>query len=273
MSEDWDNLILLDACRFDQFERLNTINGILQKRTSLGSRTPEFLEKNFEERTHHDTVYVTANPMYQTKNLGHVFHEVIDVWESEWDDQLKTVRPEKVAEATLEAYEEFPDKRILSHFMQPHYPFIGDSAHKIGNHAGYELTYRHVQGKDATRDHSTVWSLLDEGEVDEEAVWRAYDGNLEIALPHVKRLVNEFDERTVVTSDHGNLVNERITPFGKRVSGHPLETYTDQLRKVPWLIIEGQNRKQIYAEEPHERTNGESKVVTDRLADLGYVDK
>ncbi|WP_255212544.1 LTA synthase family protein [Halorubrum sp. CBA1229] len=271
MSEDWDNLILLDACRFDQFERLNTINGDLQTRTSLGSGTPEFLTKNFEGTTHHDTVYITANPMYRTKSLKDVFHEVIDVWGSEWDDQQKTVRPEKMAEATLEAYEEFPGKRIISHFMQPHYPFIGDSAREIGDHAGYEWAYRRVQGEDATRDHSTIWALLDEGKVDVEAVWRAYDENLEIALPHVERLVNTFDEKVVVTSDHGNLVNERITPFGKRVSGHPIETYTDELRKVPWLVISGETRKEIHEEEPQEHTNGDSDVVVDRLADLGYV--
>ena len=272
MDEDWDNLVLLDACRFDQFKRLNTIDGKLQVRRSLGSATPEFLTKNFKGTTYHDTVYVTANPMYRTRNLEHVFYEVIDVWESEWDDQLKTVRPEKMAKATLEAHDKFPNKRIISHFMQPHYPFIGDSAREIGDHAGYEWAYRHVQGEDATRDHSTVWTLLDQGDVNREVVWRAYDENLEIVLPHVERLVNTFDGKTVVTSDHGNLVNERITPFGKRVSGHPIETYTDELRKVPWLVIDGENRKQIHAEEPQEHTNGDTDVVADRLADLGYVD-
>lgn len=272
MSEEWDNLILLDACQFDQFERLNTIEGRLESRTSLGSATPEFLTKNFEGTVHHDTVYVTANPMYRTKNLENVFHEVIDVWESEWDDQQKTVRPEKMVEATLDAYEKFPNKRLISHFMQPHYPFIGDSARKIGDHAGFERTYRLVQKEEATRDHSTVWTLLEEGKIDEEAVWKAYDENLEIALPHVERLVTAFDEKTVVTSDHGNLVNERITPFGKPISGHPSETYTDELRKVPWLVIESEARKRIHAEKPQEGTNEESDVIAERLADLGYVD-
>lgn len=30
--EDWDNLIVLDACRFDAFSRVNTQNHILQNR-------------------------------------------------------------------------------------------------------------------------------------------------------------------------------------------------------------------------------------------------
>ena len=272
MSEDWDNLVILDACRFDQFKRLNTIHGELQARTSLGSATPEVLIKNFEGTTHYDTVYVTANPMYRTKQLENVFHSVIDVWESEWDEQQKTVRPEEMAKATLKAYEEFADKRILSHFMQPHYPFVGESAQDIGDHAGYELAYKRVQGESATRDHSTVWELLDEGKIDEEAVWRAYDENLKIVLPHVQKLIDAFDGKTVVTSDHGNLVNERITPFGKRVSGHPTNTYTDELRKVPWLVVEGKTRKQIHAGEPQRRTSEGSNVVSDRLADLGYMD-
>lgn len=272
MHEDWDNLILLDACRFDQFESLNTIDGRLETRTSLGSATPEFLKKNFKGESHHDTVYVTANPMYRTKNLENVFYEVIDVWESGWDDQHKTVRPKEMVKATLEAYKEYPDKRLISHFMQPHYPFIGESAQELGEHAGYERTYRQVQGEEALRDHSTVWTLLEEGEVDEKTVWRAYNENLEIALPHVKDLVNEFTEKTVVTSDHGNLVGDRITPFGKPLSGHPTGTYTDELRKVPWLVIEGETRKQIRAGTPQKSVDEESDVVTKRLADLGYAE-
>ena len=37
MDEDWDNLIILDACRYDLFEEVNTIDGTLESRISLGS--------------------------------------------------------------------------------------------------------------------------------------------------------------------------------------------------------------------------------------------
>ncbi len=42
--EDWDNLIVLDACRHDLYEE---VNGETDHRITLGSRTMEFLEKNF----------------------------------------------------------------------------------------------------------------------------------------------------------------------------------------------------------------------------------
>ena len=29
MREDWDNLIILDACRYDMFEKVNSIKGII----------------------------------------------------------------------------------------------------------------------------------------------------------------------------------------------------------------------------------------------------
>ena len=36
MKEDWDNLVILDACRYDMFKKLNTINGKLEYKISIG---------------------------------------------------------------------------------------------------------------------------------------------------------------------------------------------------------------------------------------------
>ena len=272
MAEDWDNLVILDACRYDQFETHNTVDGRLEARTSLGSATHEFLPKNFEGTTHHDTVYVTANPMYRTKDLNDVFHAVVDVWNFAWDDDVNTVRPEAVVEAARDAYESYPNKRLIVHFMQPHYPFIGDSADDIGSHAGFELTYREAKGEVPDHDSQVVWDKLDAGTVSEELVWKAYDENLEVVLPYVEYLVDAFDEKTVLTSDHGNLVRERLTWFGPRESGHPPYTYCDSLRKVPWLVVEADTRKRVRSEQPVDKTVDCSSDVAERLADLGYAE-
>lgn len=272
MAEDWDNLLILDGCRYDQFKRLNSLPGQLEARNSLGSATDEFLEKNFSETKQYDTVYITANPMYRIKNLNDVFHDIIDVWKTGWDDQNKTVPPEEVVEASLDAHNAYPDKRLMIHFMQPHYPFIGEVGSQIGQHSGFEYTYRKAQTGEGSQDSPTIWELLEAGEIDEGVALEAYDENLEIVLPHVERLINEFPEKTVVTSDHGNFVGERITPFGKRRYGHPVGVYSKGLRKVPWLIVEGDERKKIQAESPHQRHDGESNIVVERLANLGYTD-
>lgn len=272
MDEDWDNLLLLDACRHDLFEEANTLSGVLDYRISRGSGTPEFLTENFSERTFNDTVYVTANPMYRTRSLGETFHEVIDVWSDEWNENLQTVTPRAMAEATVKAYKEYPKKRILSHFMQPHYPFIGDSSEEIGNHSGFEYTYRKVTEEQANRDNPTVWELLEEGQVSEELVWKAYKENLQVALPYVKKVLSHFEERTIVTSDHGNAFGERPYLFGRRMYGHPLGIRHDSVCKVPWLVIDKGSRKTLVAEENGDKSANQSDAVQRRLSNLGYVD-
>lgn len=272
IEEDWDNMLLLDGCRYDLFAETNTLGLDIDYRISLGSATPEFIDNNFSNSEYYDIVYVTANPMYRIQDIGDTFYDVIDVWESDWDDTLKTVPPEPMANATIEAYEKYPNKRILSHFMQPHYPFIGELADEIGDHSGYEFAYRQVTGEDAKRDDPTIWEMLEGGEVSRELVWAAYKENLEIALPFVKQLLDRFNGRTVVTSDHGNGLGERPFPFGKPIYGHPVGVRHDCLRKVPWLISEGETRRDIVAEQPTRREESASEEVVDRLADLGYAD-
>lgn len=271
MAEDWDNLLILDGCRYDVFEEHNTINGELWKRTSHGSSTPEFLKGNFKDQTFHDTVYVTANPQVNIR-LDQPFHALINVWEEAWDHSYHTVPPEPMMEVTKRAYHEYPDKRIIAHFIQPHYPFIGPKGQELADHAGAELSYRQVQGKEPNRDAPTIWDLLKDGDVTKEQVWEAYVDNLKITLPHVERLLRLFDETTVVTSDHGNLFGEFVWPLPFRRYGHPRETYTKKLVEVPWLIVEGSTRKTIAAESPVEITeDAPTEEISNRLADLGYL--
>jgi len=272
MNEDWDNLVLLDGCRFDIFQELNTLNGSLESRISKGSATPEFLDENFTDGKFYDTVYVTANPMYRLRDLEETFYETIDVWDNHWDTDLKTVRPESMVATTRSAHERFPNKRIFSHFMQPHYPFIGESGQTI-EHSGYELAFRNVQGDEVSRDAPTVWDLLREGAVSRREVWRAYRENLELVLSHVETLVDDLTGRTVVTSDHGNMLGEFIFPFPKRIYGHPRGIHAEELVKVPWLVIERETRKDVIAESSGDPVDHEvSEEVSERLSDLGYAD-
>jgi hypothetical protein len=273
MDEDWDNVVILDGCRYDLFRETNTIEGELDSRIAPVSATPEFLTENFQDRQFHKIVYVTGNPMYRTRGLHDVFYRVIDVWKDRWDDELKTVRPEAMAEATKQAHKRYPNKRIISHFMQPHYPFIGDLSAEIGQHSGFEYTYRRVTGKEASRDNPTVWERLKYDDLSQGLVWDAYRENLEIALPYVQELVDILDGKTVITSDHGNMLGERPFPLASRIYGHPKKVRCKQLCQVPWLICEYDTRKKIKGSDQGMSTELEkSEIVTDRLADLGYVD-
>jgi hypothetical protein len=272
MDKNWDNAIILDACRYDLFKEANIFEQPLEYRITPSSRTPEFLHANFSKGEYYDTVYITANPMYRTQGLDDVFHEVIDVWNDDWDDDLKTVRPEKMVGHTISAQVEYPNKRILSHFMQPHYPFIGDSAEELGNHSGYELTYRKATNGETTRDNPTVWERLKWGKVDRQNVWDAYRENLELTFPHVREIVRELNGKTVLTSDHGNLLGERPFRYWKKMYGHPAGVRCDQLNKVPWIVFEGENEKMITSEAPNSTKSEPTEIISNRLSNLGYAD-
>jgi hypothetical protein len=274
MKEDWDNLLILDACRYDMFAEHSWLDGDLEKRTSLAASTPEFVTKTFDGETYHDTVYVTANPQLTLRVDDDVFHHVERVWETDWDNNLSTVRPETMVERTREMYERYPNKRIISHFMQPHYPFIGEIGRtELDDQAGFELTKRLASGEDATRDGESIWDLLKRGEVDEELVWNAYVENLRVVLDEVEELLKTFDERTVVTSDHGNLMGEQVGPLPIEIYGHPTGIHAENLVTVPWLTIEGSERKEITTDVPAESSaEYDAEELEDRLADLGYAD-
>lgn len=255
--EDWDNCIILDACRYDMLKRSN-LPGVLESRISRASATTEFLRANFLGRDLRDTVYVTANPQLDRHDeIEAGFHAIIDVWRDGWDDEYRTVRPEVMADATISAAEEHPNKRILSHFIQPHYPFIGPTGRKH-----FDL------------DSLDFWSMAIEGKlaVSDDVLRQAFEETLELAIPSVERLIETLPGMTVVTADHGQVIGERSFPIPVREYGHPRGTYIDELVRVPWNVTTNGERKRIVAEEPEERTEDiDSDVVTDRLKQLGYV--
>lgn len=283
MAEDWDNLVILDACRYDLFTARNTIDGDLQTRRSPGSNTAEFLQETFAGESFPDTVYVTANPQVSVR-LDDPFHRTIPVWRDGWDEELNTVPPGTMVEATRAAHEEYPDKRIVSHWVQPHYPFIGERGRELlGRQAGIELSKRMADDTDAdaTSDHHTAWDMLRRDTASLGAVKTAYAENLDLALPHVAELLDDLDGRSVVTADHGNLLGERPSPCPVpfKLYGHPPGVHADALVTVPWLVVEGESRREVVAEKPEsdvesDRDDGSKSAeqATERLEHLGYVE-
>ncbi|RQG92059.1 hypothetical protein [Natrarchaeobius chitinivorans] len=266
MDEEWDVLILLDACRYDMFPDSTRWDGELESRISLGSTSEEFLQRNFADGTHHDTVYVNANP--HLCRLGFdadVFHAVIDLLSEtkpifpELDCDIETVHPETVVEATREAIETFENKRFIIHFLQPHHPFIGE--------AGREL----AETGQITHDKD-IWTALREGDItDHELVWEAYRENLEIVLSSLEPLIDELTGKIVLSSDHGNLVGERPGPIPVGPAyGHPYGVYCDELLEVPWYVIEKSPRPEIRAEPPLEQERADEDDIEQRLEALGY---
>lgn len=263
VEEDWDTLVILDGCRYDLFNDVHHLKGRLESRTSAGSESWEYLRENFEGRKLEDTVYITANP-HAPKLPANTFHYRRNLLTDRWDDDLKTVTPKVMTEEALAVHEEYPDKRLIVHYMQPHFPFIGE--------VGQEISHTGVSMDGQPDDAPHVWSALRDKklDVDRGLVYDAYQENLELTLPHIKRLIDTLDGKSVVTADHGNLVGERTYPIPVRGYGHPRGFHTPELVKVPWLVIEGGQRREIRSESAPKSESMESSVVEDRLADLGY---
>lgn len=264
VAADWDNLLILDACRYDDFAALADLPGTLERRESRGTHTVEFLEGNFGGRQLLDAVYVTASPQLSRwrDRVDATFHDVINVWQGDgWDDDHDTVLPETVRDHALAAADRYPDKRLLVHFVQPHYPFIG--AEDLGG-----------DGLHPDDEQPDVWALLRNGDLDVPAsrVREAYRRNLERALPAVETLCTELRGRTVVTSDHGNMFGERAAPVPVREWGHPPGIYTEELTAVPWLVDAAETRKDVTAGQATATDDVAEEVVEDRLRQLGYAE-
>lgn len=266
VAADWDNLLLLDACRHDLFEASNSLAGDLSREVSRGSNTREFLLGNFQGRDLHDTVYVTASPMLHRNrdSIDVEFHAEIDIWQGEgWSETHQTVLPETTADHALEAAETYPHKRLLVHFLQPHYPFVTSTDQPFEDERAFDASL------------TNCWEQVLRGElqVSPEEIWRAYEANLERALESVERLVESLDGKSVVTSDHGNMIGERATPVPVREWGHPYGIYTPELVEVPWLESPADGRREIVAEEPRRTSDSVvEETVVRRLQELGYAE-
>jgi len=263
--EDWDNLLILDACRYDLFKSFEIPEGKLENRISRGSSTKEFLHGNLSGKKLLDTVYITANPQFykHSDELETEFHDTWEIWlEEGWNEEYGTVLPETIEEKTIEASEEYPNKRLIVHFLQPHYPFIGEGTDPFS-------------GIDSSMDADgpNCWDRLMRNEISiaVKDIWSAYRNNLERVMPTIERLVNILEGRTIITSDHGNMIGERARPIHNVEWGHPRGIYTKQLVKVPWLIIDGPRRSIIDTAPVQSELTVSEEVVSDRLEELGYV--
>lgn len=258
-AEDWDNLLLLDACRYDMMAERDDLPGTLEYRISRGSSSTEFLLGNFADRDLLDTVYVTANAhisKYQDR-INPNLHATIEVYEEAgWHEELNTVLAETMNEYALRAAERYPDKRLILHYIQPHQPFIGPTGRE------------HF---DTSAESPWVQFLEGEADFTERQLREAFYENLDIVVPYARELMEELEGKTVVSADHGQMIGEQSAPIRLRDYGHPDGVYVPELVKVPWLVYEKGTRREIVAGEPSEQTElADDDIVTDRLEHLGY---
>jgi predicted AlkP superfamily pyrophosphatase or phosphodiesterase len=275
MSEDWDNLIILDACRYDYFEQVQNLDPDLGTAiskgvaTSKGTSSWEFIEQNFRGRELHDTIYVTANPFFDDieQEVFFTIESTLDTTTEHglgWELGIDQVHPEQVVNLARKVHETYPHKRLIVHFMQPHQPFIGETADKIrtmvpGDAAPDDYT-------EFKQDH--IHYYLAREYVTIEQFRKAYTETLEFVLEYVEKLLSTLDGKSVITADHGELLGERI--LGREAFGHKSKWECPELREVPWYIIESDTRRHIEPDDPMGYDELGAQAREQHLQALGY---
>ena len=251
--EQWDVLVILDACRWDLTWEMAPRYDFLDKTTtySVASSSEEWMEKTFRTVDTSNVGYVTGNPFSRQTLDENDFLLLDEVWEYAVDDEIGTIPADAVTDRTIQAHREHDPERLISHYMQPHYPFIPnpiDDGLPIDDFGG--------------GSHDDVWDKLRRGEVSRDEVWKSYRANLEYVLDSVKTLLNSVEGRVVITADHGNLLGE----LG--LYGHPDFVPIPALKRVPWCRTIAKDQSTY---EPAEWRN--MSVENDRdelLKNLGY---
>jgi hypothetical protein len=231
---EWDVICILDACRYDTFAKINTIPGTLNLAISFGSSTPDWARHNFAYNDDFSKiVYVTANPVisliireiYKT----HPFLHFNEVWKWGWNDKYKTVLPETVCETALKLQAKYPGNKIVVHFMQPHFPFVGSNKFKLDTGGGWQAD---EVGKITYRNGKGLWARFGDGEIAKNDMLKAYEDNLRFVLKYIENMLPQLKGRVIFTADHG----EGFGEFG--MFHHADKAYYPMMLKVPWFVVD-----------------------------------
>lgn len=243
-SSKWDVMVILDACRYDYFEKIalpllrqRRFNIIDYKKVySLGGCTQEWFFNTFTEPLM-DTIYISGNPYirngeviaYDGKtryNPSKLFSFVEDAWDRCWRqvNQVHTVDPNCLTILArtwaIRSFKLGENKRLIVHYMQPHAPYP------------HEPSLRQYFANNKNTPDWNMWIALREGRISKEHVAKGYTSNLSWVLRSVIRLLRTINDKIVViTSDHGELFGEH------GYYNHPCGVNVDLLRNVPWLVV------------------------------------
>lgn len=275
MNLDWDNLLILDACRADMFEEAFDTDSFDEYRRvhSIGCSSPEWIRESFAGKEYPDTVYVTANP-WVSKIAADSFCEIINLWienypisEADLQDAIDlsevdgvdiddspTIYADELSDAARKTQERYPNKRLIIHYFQPHAPVVGNPDGSRRNEVLRELN---------------PGGALRNGEVSREEVWEAYLDNLKYVFTHAEQLADDLEGRSAFSADHGELFGDRIWPIPMRAYEHPSGLRHPKLTQVPWAIKEVGPRRTI-TEGDISHHESDTEEINTRLKQLGY---
>jgi hypothetical protein len=220
-----------------------------------------FVQK-YEEKIS-NTAYITANPYTDNVLDKNDFASLDEVWSYGYDPEIETIPPRPVTERAISAGRSNDFERVIVHYMQPHYPFIGDDKTiSRGFNPGKGISDKN----NGVLNMDVWWNKLKYNEINREQIWNSYMKNLNYVLDDVDILLNNFDAvNAVISADHGN-------SFGELGAyGHPSGLLHPYIRRVPWVRTSGVDNSEYI---PNNDNPPEQSVKTDNeelLTDLGYL--
>ena len=251
---DWDILLVIDAVRYDFFEKYYEEylpKGNLQKCESSTTFTFGWIMDTFGENF--NATFVCTEPIKDsikdiTNKMKHgntidvrkYFRNVVDIYSKHWRDP-GLIYPEPVFDAVEDLIKK-GEKRIVAKFIQVHDPYIywmikgvyGTEYRQLikGNlrKVLYELisdeTYWTIMNKlGFSPENYLNYLWLEKGK---EGIRDGYYYDMIMMMKKCKKLMDKYPERKfAITSDHGERLGEggRYSHGGKR---------TKVIKEVPW---------------------------------------
>lgn len=216
---DWIYMIILDACRYDYFEKLWVRNNgyHMFPIKSPASSTVEWLKAVFPRK--YDIDIISANPYIGSIHLSkwkykcsEHFKYIYDVWNYKYNDKCGCVLPKDMFDECVEYYTKNVERRCIFWFLQPHSPYIDlESGKTVDDFVNWG----------AKKDFKSFFGY---------DIKTLYRKNLEYVLPYVYKLMRIIKDPMIITSDHAELLGE----YG--LVGHP-NFDVPELRTVPFIYL------------------------------------
>jgi len=299
--DDWDVLIILDACRVDalkhvhgDYEFLDNIAPV----TSLGSHSAEFMLQTFSQehkKIISQTGLISANPFSKV-----IFEYGLNAPESSVAHNLRSAeRLEKFGSWNTVTKDDFAFVEYAWEYagLGKNNSLINDSKISANDVPEYitppEIVTSLGINKSLTTDcnrlilhywqphtpylHSAIIEsrglrevekrprlCIKEGKADFDAVYQLYVDELRWALDSISTLLSSIDaDKVVITADHGEAFGE----FG--TYGHPIFSWVPQVKRVPRVETQAKNANHRSHNMPHKNDNPAN--PTELLKRLGYL--
>jgi len=276
---DWDLLIVFDTCRpdamravADEYDFLSAIKTV----TSVASITYEWTAATFTERhgeTIEQTGFISANGWPErvlngSRPAAHfnagwapTLRETVDesrlgahmpAWRygdgRGGESYLPQAGADTVVDLTIDLGRRRSFDRLITHVIEPHYPFPSATAARNGDQL--------------SQSEQDPWTFVRNGG-DPSVVWDNYLTELRAGLDAVERLLKNIDaNRVLLTADHG----ERFGEWGRW--GHTAGSFNPALRRVPLVTTTATDEE---TSSPTIGTPDKDLDVRDNLESLGYV--